>query len=338
LFLFSEITAAEEHIPEQTSEQTSSASNSVPHYAQQNKQIIERYRQILLRFPKRGVSFDKVFNSYSEINCIPLLLDSFTQLKTSAKTPLETANAEILLGLVYERYNENAKAAECFARAAELDKNSPTAPFYLAENLLALEKYSEAEVALKTALQHNPNRLEVLPVLRLLVGVLDKLEKYDEAITALRQALKIESEDEPALKSPDGQTPELLELLSKRAEQQGNLPAAIQEQEKLCGLYSRRTIRTESSAEKDALKKQLGRLLTLYIKNGDEKKSYQLFFNAVLSAESVSEQSGYIIKMLAAGQFQSVEKVLDFLEIHQKPDKRLDFCRLLLEYCRLCDK
>ncbi|GHT36066.1 hypothetical protein FACS189427_06940 [Planctomycetales bacterium] len=326
LFLFAGITAAEE--------QTPSASNSAPYPAPQNKQIIERYRQILLRFPKRGISFDKVFNSYSEADCIPLLLDSFTQFKASAKTPLETANAEILLGLVYERCNEHTKAAECFARAAELDNSSPTAPFYLAENLLALKKYNEAEIALKTALQYNPNRLEVLPVLRLLAGVLNKLEKYDEAITVLRQALKIESEVEPA----NEQMPELLELLSKRAEQQGNLAEAIQEQEKLCGLYSRRTIRTENPTEKIALKKQLGRLLTLYIKNEDKENSYQMFFNAVLSAGSVSEQIGYIIKMLAAGQFQSVEKVLDFLEIHQKPDKRLDFCRFILEYCRLYDK
>ena len=314
--------------------------------AAEEKRIIERYLQIVLRSPKRGIAFDKVFNSYSERNCIPLLLEYCSRQRDTAKTPLETANAETLLGLVYERVNEREKAVECFTRAAELDESSPTAPFYLAENLLILEKFNEAEQALKTALQRNPNRLEIPPILRTLGTVLIKSKKYDAAIDVLQQTLKIGPNNRQTLEllaegyasakqfettskivlqlldikgdmEVQKNVPQLLEKLSKITEEQNELQTAIQYQELLCSISKSKQHRS--------------RLLSLYVKNGNSEAAFQLFFNLILSSGSVSEQTGYIVKMLLLGEFRAVEKVLDFLEIHQEPHWQIDFCRVLVE-------
>ena len=142
------------------------------------------------------------------------------------------------------------------------------------------------------------------------------MKRFDETSKIVLQLLAMNEDTET-----QNNMPLLLEKLSNIAEEQNELQTAIQYQELLRSISKSKQHRS--------------RLLSLYVKNGDSEAAFQLFFNLILSAGSVSEQTGYIVKMLLLGEFRAVEKVLDFLEIHQEPHWQIDFCRFLFECCKV---
>ncbi|MDR2762857.1 MAG: tetratricopeptide repeat protein [Planctomycetaceae bacterium] len=132
-----------------------------------SKKLHDRYWQILVNSPRRGTTFDRVYNLYSQSNEINQLLDKC--LKISKQSPND-AKSWILLGLIYEKYNNPNKAIESYKLAANLAPKEPLAFYYLGESLISQGKLHEAINMLEISIQNNPSNKQELRSILLLLG------------------------------------------------------------------------------------------------------------------------------------------------------------------------
>ncbi len=80
-----------------------------------------------------------------------------TCLESAVAIDPSFANAHNELGAVYTELNQPEKAADEFRRAAEMDPDSPIMLYNLARTMLALDRYPDAETAVRAALQKDPS-------------------------------------------------------------------------------------------------------------------------------------------------------------------------------------
>jgi tetratricopeptide (TPR) repeat protein len=193
--------------------------------------VIQRYKEILIKSPKRGATFDRVYGHYVDAGQSAVLYQDCR--KATEDKPTDAANW-ILLGLVAERRNQGEQAVKAFQTAAELEPTYHLPALYLGELLLHQRRTHEAIVAFEQAderLQNNSgtrnDRRTVLQALALayerfgnsqksaemwnqladlfpndpdiLVQVAESMElegKLEEALKQYRQLIRIT--DEPA--------------------------------------------------------------------------------------------------------------------------------------------
>jgi len=112
------------------------------------QRVRERYKEILVKSPKKGATFDRVYGYYVDTGQSLLL---YQDCQTATQNNPTSADAWLLLGLVAERRNQHEQAVQAFQTAGELEPKNHLPMLYLGELLLNQRRIHEATEALEQA-------------------------------------------------------------------------------------------------------------------------------------------------------------------------------------------
>ncbi|MDR1483979.1 MAG: tetratricopeptide repeat protein [Planctomycetaceae bacterium] len=185
-----------------------------------------RFWQVIFDSPRRGATFDRLYNLYAESNEINQLINKGVELSQQKSND---SRSWVLLGLIYERCGDIDKAIAAYKRAAGMNANELLASYYLGEMLITQGKLREAinalemaaEIATKISAQNKSAAKRELRSILLLLGktaerlgetkkadaVWNQLEKLypnnPEIITAITNILETEGQIDEAIKRYD---------------------------------------------------------------------------------------------------------------------------------------
>jgi len=123
--------------------------------ADAQRRVLERYWEILVKSPKRGATFDRVYNHYVDTGQSAIL---YQDCQTATRDKPNDPGSWMLLGLVAERRSRIDEAAAAFQNAANLEPNNFLPLLYLGDIFLHGRRIHEAIAALEQAherLQHH---------------------------------------------------------------------------------------------------------------------------------------------------------------------------------------
>ncbi|MDR2116663.1 MAG: hypothetical protein LBP87_09830 [Planctomycetaceae bacterium] len=133
--------------------------------ADREQRIIERFWEILVKSPRRGTTFDRVYTYYIDTGHVEQFLERCRNL--TVQNPQQN-KSWILYGLASERHGEMEQAAQAFQTAVQLNTEDSVAPFYLGEIRIAQGRLREAINALEISVQRKPQRADIRNVLQTL--------------------------------------------------------------------------------------------------------------------------------------------------------------------------
>lgn len=154
------------------------------------KQIVDRFWEILIKSPRRGTSFDRVYQFYIDSGHADLLIERCRQLIEERNEGPNAASAWLLFGLLLERRGEWLETEQAFEKAKKFDPQNALAPFYLAEIQIRQKQFREAIDNLEESLRRKPGRADLRPIMQTLVKIADRWGdpgKSDEVRTRLEQ-------------------------------------------------------------------------------------------------------------------------------------------------------
>ncbi|MDR0338502.1 MAG: tetratricopeptide repeat protein, partial [Planctomycetaceae bacterium] len=145
------------------------------------QQIIERFWEILIKSPRRGTTFDRVYTYYIDTGHAEQFLERCRNL--TEQNPKHN-KSWILYGLAAERRGAMELAAKAFQTATELDTDDSVAPYYLGEIRIAQGFLREAITALELSVQRKPLRADIRNVLQTLGRTYERFgdSKKSEAV------------------------------------------------------------------------------------------------------------------------------------------------------------
>ncbi|GHT16581.1 hypothetical protein FACS1894189_0610 [Planctomycetales bacterium] len=187
------------------------------------QQVIGRYWDILVKSPKRGVTFDRVYNYYVDTGQGTVLLDDCRKFTQDAPND---AKAWLLLGLVAERRSELTVAAEAFQTAAKLDADDPMPSLYLGNVCVTQGRFREAITSLEESAKRAENSSSGHKEIRNILQTLGQVyERFGEPKKSAEVWNKLEQ------LFPDN--PEILVQIAELLESEGKLDEALKRYEKL---------------------------------------------------------------------------------------------------------
>lgn len=172
------------------SSKTISAEEQTSKSLGKEKQIVDRFWEILIKSPRRGASFDRVYYFYIDSGHGDLLAERCREFIENQKEGPGAATAWLLFGLLSERRGEWNEAANAFENAKKIDLQNALAPFYLAEIQIRQNKFGEAIDNLEESLRRKPGRADLRPVLQTLLNAANRLgdlRKSDEVRTRIER-------------------------------------------------------------------------------------------------------------------------------------------------------
>ncbi|MDR2441436.1 MAG: tetratricopeptide repeat protein [Planctomycetaceae bacterium] len=179
--------------------------------ADREQRIIERFWDILVKSPRRGTTFDRVYTYYIDTGHVDQFLERCRNL--TEQNP-KHSKFWILYGLAAERRGEMEQAAHAFQTATQLDHEDSVAPFYLGEIRIAQGRLREAITALELSVQRKPVRADVRNVLQTLGRTYERFGDSKKSETIWNQLEKLFPDDTEMLV----QIAELLESENRYSE------------------------------------------------------------------------------------------------------------------------
>ncbi|MDR0869809.1 MAG: tetratricopeptide repeat protein, partial [Planctomycetaceae bacterium] len=151
-----------------------------PASAQTPPAAADRYWAILVKSPRKGTTFDRICQSYSEEE----LLKKCTE---AAQVEPQNAKVFLLLGLAQQKTGKKDEAVQSFEKAKQLNPNDALAPFYQGEILVSQDKLTEAAAVLEEAVKRKPQRVDRRAVLSLLAETYQRLKQQKKAAAVWKQ-------------------------------------------------------------------------------------------------------------------------------------------------------
>jgi len=192
-----------------------------PSDAQQR--ILERYREILVKSPKRGATFDRVYNHYVDTGQSALF---YQECQTATQNHPSDAGAWILLGLVAERRNQIEQAAKAFQTAADLEPDNHLPMLYLGELLLNQRHVYEATSALEQSherlLKNSGSKNDLRTVLQMLALAYTRFGNSQKSLDVWNQLAGLFPND-----------PDILVQVAESMESEGKLDEALKQYRRL---------------------------------------------------------------------------------------------------------
>ncbi|MDR2169477.1 MAG: tetratricopeptide repeat protein [Planctomycetaceae bacterium] len=127
----------------------------------------ERFWQVLIDSPRRGVTFDRIYEFYDVSNEVEKLIDK--SLELTRRFP-DDGRYWLLLGLIYERCGDTAKSIDAYGRAVKFSTSDPLAFYYFGEMLIKCGELSEGLKMLEIAVQNQPASKKELRSILLAIG------------------------------------------------------------------------------------------------------------------------------------------------------------------------
>jgi tetratricopeptide (TPR) repeat protein len=190
--------------------------------SQQEQTVRARYEQALLANPSRGTAFERLYQSYLELEGTGAWRERLERLTTE---DAERAAPWIVLGFVLERQGEESDALRAYTEAEQRDPENYRAPAARGRLLVHLRRYDEAGAALARAVQLNPPRQELQDLYKALGRIYARQGKMADAKRAWRDLANLFPRDATV-------SEELAELLVD----EGELDEAIAQYQRLRAL------------------------------------------------------------------------------------------------------
>jgi tetratricopeptide (TPR) repeat protein len=145
------------------------------------RQISDRFLQVLLRRPSPGTALDRVYGYHVQAGTLDQLM---TGLETEAQKGGDDAGARfMLLGLLNLQRGNDAEAAKALTTAEGLREQDAMASYYLGKALLLVGRTDAAAEALERAIERKPARANALPVFTELGRLYQRSQQTDKALT-----------------------------------------------------------------------------------------------------------------------------------------------------------
>ncbi len=165
------------------------------------KVAAERFLTVLVKNPRFGTAFDRVYGFCIDRGSIATLKES---LRSAAKLPEEFAPAAgaitsdmvtlelpaavdagaacLLFGMIELRHSEAGTASRVLRQAVDLRPKDPVAHWYLAKSLALGQKFDEAAAALEQAIAARPAKIDLLEIYKELARTHQRAQKTDAAL------------------------------------------------------------------------------------------------------------------------------------------------------------
>ena len=165
------------------------------------KVAAERFLTVLVKNPRFGTAFDRVYGFCIDRGSIATLKES---LRAAANLPVELAPADgtitremvtlelpatvdpgaacLLFGMIELRHSEADSASRVLKQAAELRPKDPVAHWYLAKALALGHKFDDAAAALEQAIASRPAKIDLLEIFKELARTHQRAQKADAAL------------------------------------------------------------------------------------------------------------------------------------------------------------
>ena len=147
--------------------------------AQRERQIAERFVEVLLRRPRPGTALDRVYSYHVQAGTLDEWIAS---LETDKGDGAEPGSRAMLRGLVLLRRGSDAEAAKALADAETVRDEDAMVSFYLGKALLNVGRTDAAAEALQRAIDRGPARNEALPVFTELGRLYQRAQQRDKAL------------------------------------------------------------------------------------------------------------------------------------------------------------
>ncbi len=169
-------------------------------FAQQtvnDETIISRYKQILLRNPKEGSTFDRLYHFYLEGDGLSAMLNDY---QTEARNKPNDPHRHLILGHLYKRLGKDTHAITAYQRAVALAPDTYYTHFALGNIYKTLRNYEAALKALQKAAELSefaPNipLAERISIYQALGTALFHRDFVDEAIQAWHKIAEMDPQD-----------------------------------------------------------------------------------------------------------------------------------------------
>ncbi|MDR2707079.1 MAG: tetratricopeptide repeat protein, partial [Planctomycetaceae bacterium] len=185
----------------------------------QTRLVAERFWEILVKSPRRGTTFDRVYTYYIDTGHAEQFLERCRNL--TEQNPKQS-QSWILYGLAAERRGEMELAAHAFQTATQLDTENSVAPFYLGEIRIAQGRFREAITALEISVQRKPSRADIRNVLQTLGRTYERFGDSKKSEMVWNQLEELFPDD-----------PEMLAQIAELLESENRFDEALKRYEKL---------------------------------------------------------------------------------------------------------
>lgn len=149
--------------------------------ADRERQIAEKFLQVLLRRPSPGTALDRVYGYHIQAGTLDQLM---SDLKTEADQDGEDAGARyMLLGLLQSHRGNDAESAASFAKAEERRSEDAMASYYHGRALLMVGRTDAAAEAFERAIDRKPARTQALPVFTELGRLYQRSQQNEKALS-----------------------------------------------------------------------------------------------------------------------------------------------------------
>jgi len=206
----------------------------------------ERFLFVLERNPRRGTALDKVVEFHLDHESLDELIIRLRE-KAEATEFEDAGRAWFVVGLIESSQGDAEEAQTAFERAEELLPKSAIASFSLGQNLMTLNRWADAAVALERAVQRKPAPTDLLDVFQTLGRVQQRLAPGDQVIEVWTRLEKLVPSD-----------PRVPELIAKTLLDDGHWEAALPRFEALARATKDLYRRSEFELEAVDLRLKLG--------------------------------------------------------------------------------
>lgn len=142
------------------------------------KQIVERFLEVLRRRPRPGTALDRVYGYHVQNGS----LDEFMETLLVPETAPHAGQQRMIVGLLQSQRGRPALAADAFAEAENLLPEDAMCSYLLGRSLLTIGETEKAAAALERATERKPARNEAIPIFTELGRLYGRAGRFDKAL------------------------------------------------------------------------------------------------------------------------------------------------------------
>ncbi len=162
-----------------------------------DEKIIERYKLMLIRKPKEGSTFDRLYQFYLEGSGLEAMVSDY---QSEAQAKPNDPNIQLILGHIYKRLGKDKEALTAYQRAVELSQNDYYAHFALGQLYVILRQHEDAisELTKATSLSEQAQTIspeELTDIYKTLGHAYFSRDMLDEAIKAWEKISELDPDD-----------------------------------------------------------------------------------------------------------------------------------------------
>ena len=141
----------------------------------------ERFLKLVLRQPKPGTAFDRVYAFHLERGSINSFRETLDEQAAASKDANQTSALWTVIGLIEQRGGRDEQAAAAFLKAETARPEDAFSSWYLGRSLMQLGRAAEAAEAFERSISRSPEKTELIQIFQELGRALRRSQQPDKA-------------------------------------------------------------------------------------------------------------------------------------------------------------